>query len=251
MKQLITSTSIILVFALLVVQKADAQRDSIKVEKDVVIDSQQDSIKVERVMFINAQQDTTIISQTVPRYTRMGGRKRGRHIERKITINSDGDTTEVRVAGDRRIRMSRSQNRRHQVRQRFEHSTRMHSSQRHRHQVVRESPGCGMRMWNRMHEMHQNEDARELWKMEMEARQIALELRQADEDRYDEIEAKLRAHLEEIFEHKYDMKMESVGERQRNLEVQRATLEERQSNREEIIEDRIQQLLGHGSSYRW
>lgn len=100
-----------------------------------------------------------------------------------------------------------------------------------------------------MHEEHG--DSRELRGMETEARRLVRQLRQADEETYSEKEEMLRVQLEKIFDHKQAMKMKELDQKRSDIEEQSKIMEERQSNREAIIKDRINQLLGRGSSYRW
>ncbi len=75
-------------------------------------------------------------------------------------------------------------------------------------------------------------------------------MREADEESHQEKEEKLRAQLEKIFDYKQEMELGEIDRKRIELEAQSRTVEERQKNRDVIIEDRINQLMGRGSSYR-
>ncbi|MYD68065.1 MAG: hypothetical protein F4241_06840 [Rhodothermaceae bacterium] len=154
-------------------------------------------------------------------------------IERAI-VNSDGDTTTVTIwiKGDPEERVDRSRTVR-QIR------NRLHQRSGSRQQI---------QMHNVRRELG---DSRELREMEVEARRLARQLRQADEESYQEKEEMLREQLEKIFDYKQKVRMKELDQKRRDIEEQRKIMEERQSNREAIIKDRINQLLGRGSSYRW
>ncbi len=276
MKQFFTAISILWISLFMMIQNVEAQRDTLRVEKRVIVSADEDtmivittlpeheeeviisadgdtimvtkrlpgsmrnmvvrgnmphSMHVEREVIISADGDTMIVTETSPRRYRRG---RQFHTERDIVINTNGDTTIVSTVtgGGRRMKMRRSHTayqRRHQLRQRSSHRKRM--------------------LRHGMH--HKHEDSRELRKMETEARELARQLRQADEETYSEKEAMLRAQLEKIFDYKQKIRMEELNQERSDLEEQSRITEERQSNRDAIIKDRIRELLGHGSLYRW
>lgn len=323
MKQFFALASIFLMSLLMIAQSAEAQRDSLRVEKAEVISADGDTIvviktfpmrvnitspmrgrgtvvssegdtliitkrspsrawdmvvrgnrpyplDVEEELIVNADGDTTMITRRSPRRMRdivvrgnrtnplheaevtvsidgdtmmvtkrasergrRGDREREVVIEREI-VNSDGDTTIVSVVrgGDREVRLRRSRTG-HQMRHRLRQRS-------------------GSRKQMRMRDMRREHgDSRELREMETEARRLARELRQADEETYSEKEEMLRAQLEKIFDYKQAMKVKELDQKRSDIEEQSRVIEERQSNREAIIKDRINQLLGRGSSYRW
>ena len=189
-------------------------------------------MKVKREVIINSAGDTLIIVNTGHEDMKYGMRRV--RMEREITINSDGDTmivANVTSPGMRMRRYGQGDRTRQRVRHRFGHRGR------------KRDRGRDMSLWH--------EERRELREMEMEARRLARELRQADEESYREKEEELRVQLEKIFDYKQDVELEEIDQKRSSLERQSKTMEERRENKEVIIEDRINQLLGRGSSYRW
>jgi len=146
-------------------------------------------------------------------------------IQREISIDSDGDTTIVTNL----MRSPRMKGRQHH--QRHGHHRFMHQRQ---HIVY-----------------HESDDAIKLQQMEKEALALARELRRADEGSHPEKEEALRVQLQKIFDFKHEMKSKRLAQRQQKLEMRSQSVEERLENQEIIIEDRMNQLLGRGSSYRW
>ena len=177
--------------------------------------------------------DTLMATNNPPKRNHEGDLEAETFIERAI-VNSDGDTTTVTIwiKGDPEERVDRSRTVR-QIR------NRLHQRSGSRQQI-------------QMHDVRRElGDSRELREMEVEARRLARQLRQADEESYQEKEEMLRAHLEKIFDYKQKVRMKELDQKRRDIGEQRKIMEERQSNREAIIKDRINQLLGRGSSYRW
>ena len=277
MKQFFTAISILWISLLMIVQNVEAQQDTLRVEKRVIVSADEDtmivittlpeyeeeviisadgdtimvtkrlpgsmrnmvvrgnmphSMHAEREVIISADGDTMIVTETSPRRYRRG---RQFHTEREIVINADGDTTIVSTVtgGSRRPNMRRSHTR-HQMRHR-----------------LRQRPESQKGIWGRDRSNYEHRDSRELRKMETEARELARQLRQADEETYSEKEAMLRAQLEKIFDYKQEIRMEKLSQKRSDLEEQSRITEERQINRDAMIEDRIRELLGHGSLYRW
>ncbi len=277
MKQFFTAISILWISLFMMIQNVEAQRDTLRVEKRVIVSADEDtmivittlpeheeeviisadgdtimvtrrlprsmrnmvvrgnmphSMHVEREVIISADGDTMIVTETSPRHHRRG---RQLHTEREIVINADGDTTIVSTVtgGSRRSNIRRS-----------------HTGHQMRHRV-RQRPGPRKRMRGRDMSSYGHRDSRELRRMETEARKLARQLRQADEETYSEKEAMLRVQLEKIFDYKQEMRMEELNQKRSDLEEQSRITEERQSNRDAMIKDRIRELLGHGSLYRW
>lgn len=157
--------------------------------------------------------DSAIVIHGYPEYKHTGGRRT--HMEREITVvGSDGDTTVV-IADSRYVRNRRSMC-------------------RHRDH--------GMERGHRRHRGYGQDE--ELHEMEAEADHLAWKLRQADAETYDEKEELLWEQLEKIFDYRHAAEMERIEE-------QKETLEARQKNRNQIIENRLNQLLGRDSLYRW
>ena len=186
------------------------------------VEAQQDSVKVV------IAGDSAIVIKGHPVHKRMAGQRM--HIEREVTVDSDGDTTIVvnAVTGARR----------------FSNRHRMYRHRRH-------DMHCGQGRHCDHGRYHDDDQSDKLGKMEAEARRMARELRRADAQTYNEKEELLRAHLEKIFDLKYTVTAESIEEKLSELEEQRKMLEARQSKKDLIIEDRISQLLGRGSLYHW
>ncbi len=239
MKQFFTAISILWISLLMIVQNVEAQQDTLRVEKRVIVSADEDTMIVittlpehEEEVIISADGDTMIVTETSPRRYRRG---RQLHIEREIVINADGDTTIVSTVtgGSRRTSMHRS-----------------HTGHQMRHRL-RQRPGSRKRMRGRDMSSYEHRDSRELRRMETEARKLARQLRQADEETYSEKEAMLRVQLEKIFDYKQEMRMEELNQKRSDLEEQSRITGERQSNRDAMIKDRIRELLGHGSLYRW
>jgi len=87
--------------------------------------------------------------------------------------------------------------------------------------------------------------------MEKKARELASEVRGAHEDSYAEKREALRVQLHKIFDFKHEIKSKQLTRQRLELDTQTQSMEERHNNREIIIEDRMNQILGRGSSYHW
>ena len=87
--------------------------------------------------------------------------------------------------------------------------------------------------------------------MEAEAHRLAAAVRQADDEDRSEHEEALRNHLAELFDYKLQLEKQSIEEARERLQGRSDTLEQRRANQDQIIEDRLNQLLGRGSVYRW
>jgi len=161
--------------------------------------------------------------------------KRRMQIERELRIDSDGDTTMVTEL----VRPSRMRGRRHHQRyRRHRGSPHQHSHPRFRHQIHHS-------------DHHPSEDEITLQQMEKKARELASEVRGAHEDSYAEKREALRVQLHKIFDFKHEIKSKQLTRQRLELDTQTQSMEERHNNREIIIEDRMNQILGRGSSYHW
>ncbi len=186
---------------------------------------QADSLDISPHVVLSTQGDTMIVIHSGGQH--IDGRIRHVNIDREIVINADGDTT---ISVERRS--PRMWGRRHRDRGRGHHTAENLTRLRGRH-----------------HGHHSQ--TRQLHLMEDEARRLAREARQAGQDAYPEKEQMLLEQLEKIFDFKQEMRSDALAQQQKDLEVQTLTLEQRQKNKEVIINDRLDQLLGRGSSYNW
>ncbi len=222
MKRVFLIPSFCLAFMVFSFHNAKAQRDTVNVERRVIVTSEGDTV--------------IVMNSSTDRMRIRGDRGQNLRIEREITIDSDGDTTAVEaMIRDPRFRMrfsNRGDHRYWEPRQRSKISRRKRN---HRNRMARQDHSY----------------TRELREMEAEARGLARELRQAEEDTRDEKEQRLREQLEKIFDYKQVRDMEEVDQKRTNLDERQLTLEERRNNKDSIIQDRMNQLLGRGSSYRW
>ena len=96
-----------------------------------------------------------------------------------------------------------------------------------------------------------NSEAAEIRRMETRARALAEAVRNAGDDDRAEHETALRTHLSELFDLKLQMEERRLEQEQERLGRMEATVSQRRENRDQIIEDRLNQLLGRGSVYRW
>ncbi|MDE2731902.1 MAG: hypothetical protein OXI38_10965 [Bacteroidota bacterium] len=94
-------------------------------------------------------------------------------------------------------------------------------------------------------------EAAEIARMEARARTLAEAARTASDDDRAEHEAALRAYLAEFFDRKLRMEERRLDRERERLGQQETTLSDRRANRDRIIDDRLNQLLGRGSVYRW
>ena len=133
-------------------------------------EAQRDSVKVEHEVIVNSAGDTLVIIAPVYGNIRHGARQI--RIEREVTINSDGDTTIIaNVTRDPKVRMllhSHGGQCGRRIRNRLEHRGRKRGREHHVHLEKRGS--------------------RELREVETEARCLARELREADEESHQEKE---------------------------------------------------------------
>ena len=93
-------------------------------------------------------------------------------------------------------------------------------------------------------------DAVKLREMEAKSHELAEKARNAEKEERDELEGELRDHLEAIFALKQARRLELVEMLRAALDSAVSENEDRESNREEIIERRFDELLGR-SRYKW
>ncbi|MCY4205377.1 MAG: hypothetical protein OXE92_06600 [Bacteroidetes bacterium] len=207
-----------------------------------ILVAQHDSLEVNYEVDFSLEGDTLIIKEdtliiTYPGYGDWRNEERHMNIEREIIVKPDMDSMIV---------MDLRQHPRMKIRVRSHEERKIPRLLRDR---SRNHGHDGHRKGHRIVTVHG--DSQELRKMESEARKLAREVRRADEDSYDEKKAMLRAQLEKIFDYKQAMKIKEMEQKRSELEERSKVMQERQKNREAIIGDRVNQLLGRGSLYRW
>ncbi len=222
MKHITLVATFCFVFGMFSFQSANAQKDSVYTERDVIITSDRDTL--------------IVMDSSSRRMHIRDHRRRNFQIEREITIDSEGDTTIVdSFVRDPKVQIHISNGRDH-----------WHRGFRQRPEISRRK-----RFIRDRRRRHDHSHTSELRNMEAEAHRLARELRRADEDARDETEQMLREQLEKIFDYKQVQDTEALNRNRSSLDDQHSTLEERLNNRDEIIQDRMNQLLGRGSSYQW
>lgn len=118
-------------------------------------------------------------------------------------------------------------------------------------EVERRREGQGERARSRDDRSQGAEQSAELRRMEAKARQLVRAVRNADDDERAEHEEALRTHLAEMLDLKLSLEQRMIEEGRERLSKREETLAQRRENRDVIIEDRMNQLLGRGSAYRW
>ncbi len=309
MKPPIATLSLFLIFILMTPPSAEAQRDSLRMEKEIIINAEGDTILVQEISPMHLSISTPMQGRRVIirsdgdriRGTRRSSRqvlnripleKMPHHDEviEEVIVNEDGDTTmvtrrlldeiqDILVLGNRTyshhseeviismegdtMMVTKRPNRRGDrergdvfIEREIVSSDRNRARRKLRERVQRfrsrshQSPSMRQRM--RVYDVRGEERGeRELRQMELEARRLARQLRQADEKSYREVEEMLKAQLEKIFEHKQSMMRRELDQKRRDLEEDGKVLEQRQGNREAIINDRMNELLGRESIYGW
>jgi hypothetical protein len=91
----------------------------------------------------------------------------------------------------------------------------------------------------------------EIARMEHEARRLAREARNASGAERSRLQQDLRESLDEIFDLKLDQRRLRVERLTEELEKQRNLLGQRSSARQEIIQRRINELMGEGDALDW
>lgn len=95
------------------------------------------------------------------------------------------------------------------------------------------------------------EEHREVAELERESRDLARDMRRAEGDERQELEAELRSKLDEIFEKKMEIRRQRVERLEERLEEERAGLSERADQKESLIDRRMQHLLGESDELEW
>lgn len=90
----------------------------------------------------------------------------------------------------------------------------------------------------------------ETMKMDMASRELAMKIRSADGDTA-ELEAELDEMLNDIFNEKQEAFLEQVDELREKLAQLEQKVEERESNKAEILDRRRKELLGKSSKWDW
>ena len=91
----------------------------------------------------------------------------------------------------------------------------------------------------------------EIARMDMESRRLAMKIREADAADRAELERELQSLLEDIFDRKLALRAERVEALREQLDEAESARQERQQNRQEIIERRMKELLGERDKYDW
>ncbi len=313
MKPPIAVLSLFLIFILMTPPSAEAQRDSLRMEKEIIINAEGDTILVQEIspmhlsvstpmqgrrviirsdgdrirgtgrssrqvlnriplekmphhdevieeVIVNEDGDTTMVTRRlldeIQDIIVLGNRTYSHHSE-EVIISMEGDTMVVTKRPDRRgdrergnvfiereIVSSDGNRARRKLRERVRRFRSRDQARSHQRSSMRQR----MRVYDVRGE---ERNARELRQMELEARRLARQLGQADEEAYREVEEMLKAQLEKIFEHKQSMMRRELDQKRRDLEEDGKVLEQRQGNRETIINDRMNELLGRKSMYGW
>lgn len=92
---------------------------------------------------------------------------------------------------------------------------------------------------------------REVAEMERQSRDLARQVRSAEGAERERLEQELRAHLDELFSTKLELRRERVERLAERLERERAELDQRRSRRSEIVERRYRELLGERDELDW
>ena len=203
----------------------------------------------------DADGDTTIVTHIGREPVRMrsrDGRRGGQEIHRRVMsrvhTNGGGQVTvriekEVEADGDTTI-VTHTTREPVQVRGR--------DARRARQEIQRRSRRGDRGRWQRRSDRgSRGEQSSELRQMEDEARRLAREVRGAEGEERAAQEQTLREHLGKMFDLKLQQEEERWEAYLEGVDERFETWEARAENREQIIEERLSQLLRRGSSYRW
>ena len=91
----------------------------------------------------------------------------------------------------------------------------------------------------------------EVMRMEMESRRLAQQARRAEGAERTRLEAELEEKLQEIFDRKQALREERIDHLRDEMNEALDAHNERSQNRNEIIERRLNQLLGKTTKYDW
>lgn len=200
------------------------------------------------------EEDSTFVIYPVHRTRYSIARRAPDFVERDVVVNTEGDSVVVIIRGDRvmRARTPERMERGHRrVRGRTDgHHRRGHSrnygrmerGRRHVRDRARRHQGHGRGWDSDRRGLHHSESefsrehAEELREMMVELRRLAREVRQTDEETHAEKMEALKAKVGMLFDH------------QQLLHAR--MMEERQENKEELIKELMDRLLGKRSSGR-
>jgi hypothetical protein len=87
--------------------------------------------------------------------------------------------------------------------------------------------------------------------LDRRSHRLAREWHEASQDESERLKTELRALLEELFDVREVHRADQIAELERELERLRTTLEERQADRDAIVEGRLKELLGQEDHLRW
>ena len=91
----------------------------------------------------------------------------------------------------------------------------------------------------------------EIMKLEQQSLRLAGQYRRAEPDKKEELAAKVRTSLSEIFDKKDQERTKQVERLEKQLKKFKENLEKRRENREAIIEKRFEKLTGQGENLAW
>lgn len=91
----------------------------------------------------------------------------------------------------------------------------------------------------------------EVMRMEMESRRLAQRARRAEGEERTRLESELEEKLQEIFARKQALREEQIDQLREEMNEALDKHNERSQNRQEIIERRLNQLLGKSTRYDW
>ena len=111
----------------------------------------------------------------------------------------------------------------------------------------------GSDLYLRSHSGHSGtaEERRRLSELESESRTLAGKARAAKGEERASLEDELYDLLDSIFDFKQDMYFGTIEEMEEHMMTAEEALEEREENREAIIQRRLSQLLGRSSKFDW
>lgn len=95
------------------------------------------------------------------------------------------------------------------------------------------------------------EEHREVSGLERESRMLARRARSADGDERRELEAELRDQLDEIFDKKEQIRRDRIADLEEKVASEREALQRRRAAREDIIDRRLQTLMGEDDILDW
>lgn len=100
-------------------------------------------------------------------------------------------------------------------------------------------------------EVESHKERAEIARMDAESRQLARKVRQAEGAEREQFQQELEDMLNEIYERKLALRQQRLETLEQELEAQQDQIETREQARQEIIERRMQELLGERDMLDW